>query len=358
MEHTYEDFRAMILRSQSAIFKKTTIFDSDALYGCTFENDKGYCEKIERAKQFCDNWDFIDLNACGLAIFGTPGTGKTFMAACIANELAKKGVSVRMTNCSRIIAELYKTEDKRAVLDELDRYDLLILDDFGAERLTPYSGEQVYNIIDSRYKLGRPLIITTNLTLEQLKKPENINAKRVLDRVWEMCTPVEVTGGSVRRKIAREKKEILRDIFSGSAASDADNNMQNRGGGSAGEREEKTEIIEEKRLDGAVSCEREDLNASAEVQEKCGENSGDNALRELCEKITADFQSGRGYERHSLTVYGNAAPAKYKGGGGKSKVNAGGVRRKGGNSRGELCKAGDKGGGFYGVTAEYFRSSA
>ena len=48
---------------------------------------------------------------------------------------------------------------------------LLILDDFGMERGTEYGLEQVYSVIDSRYRSGKPLIVTTNLTLDDLPEP-------------------------------------------------------------------------------------------------------------------------------------------------------------------------------------------
>ena len=56
--------------------------------------------------------------------------------------------------------------------------DRLILDDFGMERGTEYGLEQVFNVIDSRYRSGKPLIVTTNLTLEMCIRdsPEAVNA--------------------------------------------------------------------------------------------------------------------------------------------------------------------------------------
>ena len=50
---------------------------------------------------------------------------------------------------------------------------LIIIDDFGTERGTEYGLEQVYNVIDSRYRSRKPLIVTTNLTLEELQHPED-----------------------------------------------------------------------------------------------------------------------------------------------------------------------------------------
>lgn len=51
---------------------------------------------------------------------------------------------------------------------------LLIIDDLGAERGTDYSLERVYDIIDSRYRSNKPIILTTNLTMEQMKNCEDI----------------------------------------------------------------------------------------------------------------------------------------------------------------------------------------
>lgn len=55
---------------------------------------------------------------------------------------------------------------------KLCRYPLLIIDDFGMERDTSYGLEQLYNVIDSRYRSKKPLIVTTNLTLQELQNPE------------------------------------------------------------------------------------------------------------------------------------------------------------------------------------------
>ena len=82
--------------------------------------------------------------------------------------------------------------------------DLLILDDLGAERSTDYALEQVYNIVDSRYRAGLPVIYTTNLTLEELKNPADMRYARIYDRVLEKCFPVEFRGVSRRKHGARQ----------------------------------------------------------------------------------------------------------------------------------------------------------
>ena len=64
--------------------------------------------------------------------------------------------------------------------------------------------EQVFNVIDARYSSGLPMIITTNLTKEELKKPANIGCSRIYERILERCHPIEVSGNNKRRMIIRE----------------------------------------------------------------------------------------------------------------------------------------------------------
>lgn len=60
------------------------------------------------------------------------------------------------------------------------------------------------NVIDSRYRSGKPMIVTTNLTAEQLKKPEDVASGRIYDRILERCHPLKIDGESMRRKKLRE----------------------------------------------------------------------------------------------------------------------------------------------------------
>lgn len=79
-------------------------------------------------------------------------------------------MAVCMTNFARIMNELNNAfSGRNEVVDRLCGYPLLVIDDFGMERGTEYALEQIYNIIDSRYRSRKPLIVTTNLTLTELK---------------------------------------------------------------------------------------------------------------------------------------------------------------------------------------------
>ena len=98
------------------------------------------------------------------------------MVGCIANALIEQEVAVCMTNFARIMNELNSAfAGRNEVVGRLCSYPLLVIDDFGMERGTEYALEQIYNIIDSRYRSRKPLIVTTNLTLTELKNPQAVS---------------------------------------------------------------------------------------------------------------------------------------------------------------------------------------
>ena len=84
----------------------------------------------------------------GLLLWGGVGTGKSFLAGCIANALMEQEVPVRMTNFARILNELNSSfSGCNDIVDKLCRYPLLIIDDFGMERGTKYALEQIYSCL-------------------------------------------------------------------------------------------------------------------------------------------------------------------------------------------------------------------
>lgn len=182
--------------------RREICFGNNKLKSATFKNDDRSNPKISDAmRRYADKFDEFKALGKGLLLYGSVGTGKTFYSACIANELIEQGYKVLMTNFTTIINTLQSRFDGRQeYIDGLNKYDLLILDDLGVERNSEYMLEQVYNIVNERYKTGKPMIITTNLAIEELKAPKEIEKLRVYDRILERCHPVEIKGGSKRRK--------------------------------------------------------------------------------------------------------------------------------------------------------------
>lgn len=182
---------------------------------CTFENDDGANERITEAmRRYVENFPKLRKTGKGLLLYGDTGVGKTFYAACVANALMEKEYGVLMTNFTYIVRVMQKSfEDAQRYFDRLNDAPLLILDDLGVERNTEYMQEQVYNIVDSRYRSGKPMIITTNLTIEEIKKTDNIERKRIYERILERCFPISVTGKNRRRQHIINEYDDMKEML-------------------------------------------------------------------------------------------------------------------------------------------------
>ena len=108
-------------------------------------------------------------NHMGYLFWGSVGTGKSYLAACIANALLEQEVTVKMTNFNTILNNLFAAEDKTEYIRLLNVYELLIIDNLGVERSSEYALENIFSVIDWRYRSGKTLIIITNISLVQLK---------------------------------------------------------------------------------------------------------------------------------------------------------------------------------------------
>ena len=192
---------------------KTAGFADAELMNCTFERDDRENEKVTAvAKRYVEHFAEFRDKGKGLVFYGGVGTGKTFIASCIANALMDKWVPCLVTNFARLTNTLQGMyEGKQEYIDSLNKYDLLVIDDLASERDTEYMNEIVYNIVDARYRSGKPMIVTTNLSLEELKNPDDIRKKRIYSRIVEMCVPIPV-GGKDRRKNLRDM-DLIAKLF-------------------------------------------------------------------------------------------------------------------------------------------------
>ena len=194
---------------------RTNAFPDGSLEDCTFDRASDPNNKLILAMQrYVDNFNKFRTEGKGLLLYGSVGTGKTFLSACTANAIIDKGIPVLMTSVSYIANKLMGMfEGKNEYIESLNTYPLLVLDDLGAERNTEYMNEVVYTIINSRYKARLPLIVTTNLTTEQLKAPTDVTMARTYSRVLEMCFPIKVEGVDIRREKARNEYKTMSDIL-------------------------------------------------------------------------------------------------------------------------------------------------
>lgn len=166
-------------------------------------------------RRYAERWDAVRSENIGLILYGGVGTGKSYGAACIANYLIERKTPVCMVNLSSVLNSIggYQSEEKNSFIADLMRYPLLILDDVGMERQTEYALEQVFNVIDARYRSGMPLIITTNLSLAELKDPKSRDHARIYDRILEMCQPVNFGNQGRRANLARDKMRRAAELL-------------------------------------------------------------------------------------------------------------------------------------------------
>lgn len=181
--------------------QRKVCFSEAEMKNWNFKNDdRSNAELSDAMKKYVDNFEDFKKDGTGLLLHGEVGTGKTFYAACVANALIDKGYTVLMTNFAKITNTLFgMKEGKQEYIDNLNKYRLLIIDDLGIERNTEFMQEQVFNIIDSRYRTGLPFIITTNLSLVDISNTTDIAYARIYDRILERCFPIKVSGKSRRK---------------------------------------------------------------------------------------------------------------------------------------------------------------
>lgn len=185
--------------------------------GKTFAADDGQDAKLSSVmRRYVEKRAEMLEKNYGLLLYGDNGGGKTFWASCIANAMIDKGVSALIATIPSLVSVMQADfeHDKQYILDLVSNVSFLVLDDIGFERRTPYMEEKMFEIIDARYRAKRPLIVTTNLTLEEIKNPPNMADKRIFNRIVEMCcVPIKVEANGRRLNIARDKASEARNLL-------------------------------------------------------------------------------------------------------------------------------------------------
>lgn len=167
-------------------------------YRVTPENEAAY----ERSRWYAEHFHPA---ADGLLFRGAVGLGKTHLAAAIAMHLLSKEHTVVFGTVTSLLGRIRSTyddnrESERDVMRRLMRCELLIIDDMGKEKVTDWVQQTVFEIINTRYDDNKPLIITTNMTIPEIRNKYNENGEALVDRIFEMCKGVQLTGRSWRKK--------------------------------------------------------------------------------------------------------------------------------------------------------------
>ena len=115
--------------------------------------------------------DLFSANRNSLLIFGGYGTGKTHLAAAIANALIDRGIPVLFGTFADHLEKIREEFDKtgqRRYQSLMKNTSMLVLDDVGKERLTDWAKEILFNVINYRYEHKLPFVLTTNYSENQL----------------------------------------------------------------------------------------------------------------------------------------------------------------------------------------------
>lgn len=202
--------RERLEREITAHQRRNNCFSDDDYREMCFNVDAGKSPKaIEAAHYYVDNFEKLASHNMGLMFLGNVGTGKTFAACCIANALIEKGYRALVATASDLIRAVKNPYTEAETFQRIREFDLLVIDDIGTQNNSERDLKALFDIVDTRCRAKKPLIITSNLSAGELKDKSDYNRHRVYNRINELCScpisPIVLTGESIRDEIARNK---------------------------------------------------------------------------------------------------------------------------------------------------------
>lgn len=162
----------------------------------------------EACREYAENWP--PSGGRGLILSGPTGSGKSHLAAAIANHLLQHEVPVILQSVPKLLVMYASTQrfssqvTSEQFIDTLVDADLLILDDLGAQQRGEWAEAVLYTVVDERYRRERPIVVTTNLAPRDL---EGAVGTRIMDRLAETCRVITVRATSYRRELAEQRAQ-------------------------------------------------------------------------------------------------------------------------------------------------------
>lgn len=147
-------------------------------------------------------------------IVGNSGTGKTHLACALAFAACAQGRKVRFWTVTQLVRQLLETREERSLqrlLTQIERHDLLVLDELGYVPFTKAGAELLFEVVSRAYE-RLSLIVTTNLPFEEWT--EVLGSERLtgalLDRLTHRIHILEANGESYRLKEAKTRQKRSR----------------------------------------------------------------------------------------------------------------------------------------------------
>ena len=157
-------------------------------------------ERMSDILEYCKCYaEDFDTDSGSLYMHGATGLGKTHLSLAIANVASEKGCNVLYYSAQNLLSILAKEEFRNIPGDtenDVLECDLLIIDDLGSEFSTQFTVSALYNILNTRINLSKPVIINTNLTEEEL---EQRYTQRITSRIIGSCEPLLFVGRDIRQ---------------------------------------------------------------------------------------------------------------------------------------------------------------
>lgn len=178
----------------------------------TFGNSSGN-PTMYIAERYIDRWPDILKNGLSFTFSGGVGCGKTYAAACIANELLDRGERVWMISTAELVEKMFRGEDADLIRNRLATFDLVVLDDLGAESKNSTAVGKLFQIIDARMMTRLPTIITTNLDITAEPNPPEY--WRIFSRLNGEAPQFRCKGGDMRADRGKEKRRLANEILKG-----------------------------------------------------------------------------------------------------------------------------------------------
>lgn len=176
----------------------------------TFARDNGKNPTMAFARKYVDKWDDILANRLSFTLSGGVGCGKTYAAAAIANEILSRGYRVWMVTAPALVDRM-GFDDALTTANRLRTFDLVVIDDLGAERGTTYAVEKIFEAVNMRANSGLPTIITTNMNMEA--DVDDIKYQRILSRVRGFAPQFRCKGEDLRVEQGKEQRKLVKEML-------------------------------------------------------------------------------------------------------------------------------------------------